>query len=763
MSVILRISLFAIVLAATGCRRSADHYLQKGNSLFEAGDFRNASLNYRKAVQIDSRSGEACYRLGLAEMKLENPQSAFHAFSRAAGLLPERMDVRDAMSEILLTAYLVDKRRSKEVRKRLWDTSEQMLTKDPQSYGALRVRGFLALDEGKRDEAIQLLERANRVKPNQRNLVPVLARLLFLTGRAAEGERLALQLIEADRKFDSGYNVLYQYYAESGRAADAVTVLRRKIESDPSNADYVIELAEHLRRSGAADQASATLELLTRNPGKYTQTHLKLGDYYFAGEKFDAAVEEYKKGEAAEPELSTLYGTRRATALEAAGRRSEAAQLFWDVFQRDGKALDSLARWTRIEIQGADAQKLSAVEAKLKELTARRPNKSDLGLMLSEVYAAKGDLARTQTELENVLRERNSSIQARLALAQVGRHKRDYASMLIHADTVLAAMPGNSQARLLRAVGLMGAGRHTEAATELDELIRVEPGNMDAQVERALLFLVEQRFTEAAAAFRSVRQAGDVRGTEGLSEVFLAQSQPEKALEVWHAELRQSPDSPVVQMGLAQTLMRAQRFGEATRLLERVVAVQPNSADVYLKLGQAYALAGQSEPALRALEKARSLSPSLISDAAAYLGFLLQSSGRREEAEKTYRSVLSSRPGDASTQNNLAFLLATSGRNMDEALSLAKAASEKDPKNPEYLDTLGWVHLRRKEFDAALKIFKDLTIAYPSHGGFRYHLANALADQGQALQAKNELRTALGLRLSAEDEREARQLMARLR
>ena len=55
--------------------------------------------------------------------------------------------------------------------------------------------------------------------------------------------------------------------------------------------------------------------------------------------------------------------------------------------------------------------------------------------------------------------------------------------------------------------------------------------------------------------------------------------------------------------------------------------------------------------------------------------------------------------------NNLAFLLAETGESLDEALKLARQAVGKEPNNPAFLDTLGFVYLKRDKNDDAIDIF----------------------------------------------------------
>src|ERR1700693_1168353 len=79
--------------AGTACIATKQGYVSKGNKLYDAGKFPDASLNYRKAIQKDPSFGEAYYRLGLAAMKQDQGNEAYDALYRAVQLLPDRMEV----------------------------------------------------------------------------------------------------------------------------------------------------------------------------------------------------------------------------------------------------------------------------------------------------------------------------------------------------------------------------------------------------------------------------------------------------------------------------------------------------------------------------------------------------------------------------------------------------------------------------------------------------------------------------------------------
>lgn len=71
-----------------------------------------------------------------------------------------------------------------------------------------------------------------------------------------------------------------------------------------------------------------------------------------------------------------------------------------------------------------------------------------------------------------------------------------------------------------------------------------------------------------------------------------------------------------------------------------------------------------------------------------------------DKAVKWYRRA--SGQSYAPAMNNLAYILAIQGVNLDEALALAGKAVETDPDNGAYLDTIGWVFFKKERYAEAL-------------------------------------------------------------
>jgi Flp pilus assembly protein TadD len=124
------------------------------------------------------------------------------------------------------------------------------------------------------------------------------------------------------------------------------------------------------------------------------------------------------------------------------------------------------------------------------------------------------------------------------------------------------------------------------------------------------------------------------------------------------------------------------------------------------------------------------------------------------------RQIVKRHPDVVGARNDLAFLLAESGSELDLALSLAESARERNP-SPEVLDTLGFVRLARGEAPQAVETLELAVSGRPDSPTIRYHLGTALREAGDEGRAKEMLQAALDMGAFPEAE-QARAELARL-
>jgi Flp pilus assembly protein TadD len=178
-----------------------------------------------------------------------------------------------------------------------------------------------------------------------------------------------------------------------------------------------------------------------------------------------------------------------------------------------------------------------------------------------------------------------------------------------------------------------------------------------------------------------------------------------------------------------------------------------------MQLGEAYRLKGDLNGAIKALEQAAQLAPD-DPEPIMLLAATLESAGRNAEAKVKCQRVLELRPDNPFVLNNIAFLLAETSGNLDEALSLSQRALQKAPRQPMLLDTLGWIYLKKGMKDSAIQTFSSLVQQNPDSPTFHYHLAEALYENGDIQLAKIELEKALSERPTSDIEKKIKALVS---
>ena len=297
----------------------------------------------------------------------------------------------------------------------------------------------------------------------------------------------------------------------------------------------------------------------------------------------------------------------------------------------------------------------------------------------------------------------------------------------------------------------------------LGGLARQVPESVDVQLELATLAQRKRNYAEAEAAFNQILQKHPTewRAAAGLVDNDLAQNHADKAYYRLEAELSQSHGSPAVRYMLATTALRTGKYNDAIENFRVLADQTPNSIDARIDLANVFQLKGDIHNAITTLQKAAVLQPK-DPRPGALLPYLLEAENRTQEAKQVARQTLKQRPDDTDAMNNLAFLLAQTGDSLDEALKLARKAVGKAPNNPAYLDTLGYVYLKRDQNDEALDIYTNLNRRYPDDPACAYHTGMAWYQKGDRSRAKTLLSHALELRPPKDIESGANDLLTRV-
>jgi tetratricopeptide (TPR) repeat protein len=132
------------------------------------------------------------------------------------------------------------------------------------------------------------------------------------------------------------------------------------------------------------------------------------------------------------------------------------------------------------------------------------------------------------------------------------------------------------------------------------------------------------------------------------------------------------------------------------------------------------------------------------------LGRLYLSQGRSDEARAAYEEVIEVNPENAAAKNDLAYLLAVEGRDLERAQVLAEEAQRALPEQPEAIYTVGYVYFRRGHHEAALhQLRRAIALAEAQRGEasptFHYHVGLALSALERNAEAAAAFERALAL------------------
>lgn len=100
----------------------------------------------------------------------------------------------------------------------------------------------------------------------------------------------------------------------------------------------------------------------------------------------------------------------------------------------------------------------------------------------------------------------------------------------------------------------------------------------------------------------------------------------------------------------------------------------------------------------------------------------LEMQERHGDALRIYGSILEADKKNFNAYNSIAYILAKTGGDPDQALRLARIAYESNREYPAYLDTLGYVYLKMGELDLAAKYLDQAFEKAPFSEEIKSHL-----------------------------------------
>lgn len=224
---------------------------------------------------------------------------------------------------------------------------------------------------------------------------------------------------------------------------------------------------------------------------------------------------------------------------------------------------------------------------------------------------------------------------------------------------------------------------------------------------------------------------------DGPSDVF------EGSVEPYYPQ--QLPADPTSQLYLAvaQVTQQSNLSAGKRRLRELIEEHQPEEAEFYFQLAEAYWHDAELDEALKWYEQAVARNPEHLIALRNY-STVLTESGDYPKAEDVARQALAVAPNDPKGLNNLGNILVTMGR-ANPAVTALNKALQSDPDSPEALHNLARAHGVNGERAEGIAAARRAITVQPEFAAAYNTLGNLLTEEGNVAEAEVAFRKALDL------------------
>jgi tetratricopeptide (TPR) repeat protein len=744
----------ALVLPLAGCSRDPEvakrRYLESGNQYSANKQHKEAIVEYRNAVKQDPRFGDA--RLKLAESLVETGdfQNAYREYVRAADLLPSNVTAQMRAGELLLLGQQFEGAKAR---------ADIVLAIDPKHVEALILRANALAGLNKLDDAIAEIEEAMRVAPDRGATYASLGALQMLRDNRGEAELSFLQAVKTAPRSIPARLALARFYTTTGRPAEAEEHLKEAVALGPKDRFANQAMAYYFLGMKRAAEAEQSLKVVAESApaglGK-----LALADYYIALQRYKDASDTLVTIDPAHTESYSKAKLRLAALGLSDGDAAGARRLVDEVLAKNPSHAEALV---------AKAH-LLAQERKLDEALNSVQTAAQVAPRSAQAHFAVGQIQLARRDTTAALAAFNQAVQLnpRLTVAEVrvaGIHLR--AGRLNEAEqflqSALKKTPGYVEARLMLARVQMLSGRADAAERGLTALVAALPNSADVHTEIGFLYLMKQnrRLARASLERATSINPAQLEALSVLSRMDIEEHRPDTAkARVERAMSLHPDDTRLMAMGGAMLSTTADaREGE--KLLRSAIEKDPDNLEAYEALARLYVRQRRIDEAIKEFDNVAQRQPGAV-QAHTIIGLLLDLQSRRAEAKARYQKALEIDAQAAVAANNLAWIYTEEGENLAEALQLAQTAKQVLPGEPRIDDTLGWIYVKKKMPESAIRHLETSVKQMPKNPDAHYHLGMAYFQTGNVERAKVALKRTLQLKPDFSGAADARSTLATL-
>lgn len=493
---------------------------------------------------------------------------------------------------------------------------------------------------------------ANRLSPGDLNRIlgndPALSYLSFgVVFLAAERDELAIKAFERGLVYDETNPQIPLLLAEAllknGEGDRALALVDRYIKRQPQGVEAYDLLSKVLTDLGREDEITPRLEAAAARDSKNVPLQYVLADRYRETGQVDKAEAIYKELLTSQPTPQT-YRALTASLL----KRRKAGDLLRVICEAVGRPQGFEAVMPQLQAAAEDDELAEEMlDEGFKLLSADPPELPSAAFTVLGIVANPDRSERKPERLERLLKLQRLKLQK-------DPNPKDYLEI---ADT---------QQRM---------DQYAEAAATLEEMMEKFPG-------------------EANSRYLTV-----------LSSFHRRSNQPEKALEAVRKAVKLEPNDSEILAQLATVLGDLGELDEAIPIYEKVIKAEPDNPMYEFMLGGLLIKFERNDEAIKLFQdmlKRNASNDEITKLIHSHLSIIYVNQGDYARGQAELEKVLERYPDDPGVNNDLGYLYAEQGKNLERAEAMIRKALKDDPDNYAFLDSLGWVLFKLGRYQEAV-------------------------------------------------------------
>ena len=220
-------ALLVMCLALTACGGAADRkssYMEKGQALYDEGNFDKARLEFRNVLQIDPKDVPARFMLAQTLEKLQDWRGAAGFYLAVIEADPKHREAIARMGQLYLLGN------NPEEAKKL---SDKLLALNPKDADGLVLSGGIKALNKDTEGAAKDAQLALASEPGNVNAAALMASLKLQQGQPEEAIRTLQTAAEKNPDSVVVQALLARVYTQLGRNDEAEKALREIVEKEP--------------------------------------------------------------------------------------------------------------------------------------------------------------------------------------------------------------------------------------------------------------------------------------------------------------------------------------------------------------------------------------------------------------------------------------------------------------------------------------------------------------------------------------------------